>query len=163
MFRAAVLVLSDKGSVGEREDISGRLICECLKKHNYLLDDYDILPDNYSSIVDKLKYLCDVKAVNLVITTGGTGFAKRDITPEATAAVAERLVPGISEAIRAYSITKTKRAMLSRGISVLRGNTLIINLPGSPKAVTESMEVFIDIIDHGLGVLTGREGECGNG
>ena len=147
MYTAAVVTLSDKGSIGEREDLSGKKIIEVLKQYEYKVEDYTILPD---------------ENINLIITTGGTGFSKRDVTPEATIAVCDRMAYGISEAIRSYSMTITKRAMLSRGVSGIRKNSVIINLPGSLKAVTESLDVFMDIIGHGIGVLVGNDKECGN-
>ena len=121
---------------------------------------YGIVPDEYDQIVAKLTALCDSLQVDAVLTTGGTGLAPRDVTPEATLHVAERQVPGISEAIRSQSAAKAKNAMLSRGVSVTRGSTLIINFPCSPKAVRESMDAFIDVIGHGLRLLLNTDGEC---
>ena len=118
------------------------------------------LPDEGEALKAELIRLSDQVQCDLVLTTGGTGFSRRDVTPEATMAVAERNAPGIAEAIRAYSMTVTKRAMLSRGVSVIRGGTLIINLPGSPKAVRESLEYVLDTLPHGLDILSGRGGEC---
>ena len=155
MYTAAVVTLSDKGSIGEREDLSGKKIIEVLEQYEYKVEDYTILPDDVEIIKNKLIELSD-KNINLIITTGGTGFSKRDVTPEATIAVCD------SEAIRSYSLTITKRAMLSRGVSGIRKNSVIINLPGSLKAVTESLDVFMDIIGHGIGVLVGNDKECGN-
>ena len=149
-FRTAVLTLSDKGAVGEREDKSGPLIREIIEQDNYLVIDQRILPDEQKTIEETLIHLCDRLKVDLILTTGGTGFSLRDRTPEATLAVSDRLAPGISEAIRAYSMQITNRAMLSRGVSVLRGQTLIINLPGSPKAVKESLDCILPYIGHGL-------------
>ena len=160
MYTSAVVTLSDKGSIGEREDLSGKKIIEVLKQYGYTVKDYTILPDDIETIKSKLIELCD-KNINLIITTGGTGFSKRDVTPEATIAVCDRMANGISEAIRSYSLTITKRAMLSRGVSGIR-NSVIINLPGSLKAVTESLDVFMDTIGHGIGVLVGKDKECGN-
>ena len=119
-----------------------------------------LLPDEGEALKAELIRLSDQVQCDLVLTTGGTGFSRRDVTPEATMAVAERNAPGIAEAIRAYSMTVTKRAMLSRGVSVIRGGTLIINLPGSPKAVRESLEYVLDTLPHGLDILLGRGGEC---
>ena len=161
MYTSAVVTLSDKGSIGEREHLSGKKIIEVLKQYGYTVKDYTILPDDIETIKSKLIELCD-KNINLIITTGGTGFSKRDVTPEATIAVCDRMANGISEAIRSYSLTITKRAMLSRGVSGIRKNSVIINLPGSLKAVTESLDVFMDTIGHGIGVLVGKDKECGN-
>ena len=143
MFTVGIVTLSDKGAAGNREDLSGAKIKEMLPDDLYQVLSYRILLH------------CD-----LVLTTGGTGFSTRDVTPEATMQVAERNAPGIAEAIRAYSMTITRRAMLSRGVSVIRGKTLIINLPGSPKAVAESLGYILDTLTHGLNILLGREGEC---
>lgn len=159
-FRTAVLTLSDKGAAGKREDKSGPLIREIIEKDNYLVIDQHILPDEQKSIEETLIHLCDRLKVDLIFTTGGTGFSLRDRTPEATLAVADRLAPGISEAIRAYSMPITNRAMLSRGVSVLRGQTLIINLPGSPKAVKESLDCILPALGHGLEILKGSVSEC---
>ena len=138
MFRAAIVCMSDKGYRGKREDISSNVIEEILLENNYSISEKIIIPDEYSLIKDTLKNICDSNLADLVITTGGTGFSKRDVTPEATLEVCEKVVPGIPEAIRAYSMTITKRAMLSRAAAGIRKDTLIINLPGSPKAVRES-------------------------
>ena len=119
-----------------------------------------IIPDEYSLIKDTLKNICDSNLADLVITTGGTGFSKRDVTPEATLEVCEKVVPGIPEAIRAYSMTITKRAMLSRAAAGIRKDTLIINLPGSPKAVRESLEYIISTLNHGLEILVGSATDC---
>lgn len=161
-YTAAVITLSDKGSRGEREDKSGPAIVERLKAQGYQVVETLILPDTQPLIEKELKRLADQRQVQLILTTGGTGFSMRDCTPEATLAVATRNAPGIAEAIRAESLKITKRAMLSREASVIRNQTLIINLPGSPKAVRECMDVFMDQLDHGIGILTGRERECGN-
>lgn len=159
-FRTAVLTLSDKGATKEREDKSGPLIREIIETENYLVIDQRILPDEQKTIEETLIHLCDHLKVDLILTTGGTGFSMRDCTPEATLAVADRLAPGISEAIRAYSMQITNRAMLSRGVSVLRGQTLIINLPGSPKAVKESLDCILPALEHGLEILKGSASEC---
>ncbi len=159
-FQAAVITLSDKGFKGEREDKSGPLLTSILEEQGYEIVETLILPDEKSRIEKELIRLSDGRQVDLILTTGGTGLSKRDVTPEATMAVATRNVPGISEAIRAYSMGITKRAMLSRGSSVLRNNTLIINLPGSPKAVKESMEVISSELVHGLKILKGSASEC---
>ena len=133
---------------------------EMLPDDLYQVLSYRILPDEQKEIEQELVRLSDELHCDLVLTTGGTGFSTRDVTPEATMQVAERNAPGIAEAIRAYSMTITRRAMLSRGVSVIRGKTLIINLPGSPKAVEESLGYILDTLTHGLNSLLGREGEC---
>ena len=160
-YQAAVVTLSDKGFSGEREDKSGPVLTEMLQHAGYEVVETIILPDEQKKIETELIRLSDGRQVDLILTTGGTGFSERVCTPEATMAVATKNAPGIAEAIRAYSMQYTKRAMLSRGASVIRNQTLIINLPGSPKAVKESMECILDQLSHGLGILTGREGECG--
>ena len=159
-FKTAVLTLSDKGAAGEREDKSGPLIREIIEKENYLVIDQRVLPDEQKTIEGTLIHLCDRLKVDLILTTGGTGFSLRDRTPEATMAVADRMAPGIAEAIRAYSMQITNRAMLSRGVSALRGQTLIINLPGSPKAVKESLDCILPALPHGLEILKGSASEC---
>ena len=160
MYRAGIVTLSDKGAAGEREDKSGAVIREILEAAGYEVAAQSLLPDEGEALKKELIRLSDQVQCDLVLTTGGTGFSRRDVTPEATMAVAERNAPGIAEAIRAYSMTVTKRAMLSRGVSVIRGGTLIINLPGSPKAVRESLEYVLDTLPHGLDILSGRGGEC---
>ncbi|WAJ25283.1 MOSC domain-containing protein [Lacrimispora xylanolytica] len=157
---AAVITLSDSGFAGQREDRSGLLLKELLEEKGYRMVESLLLPDEQSQIEEELIRLSDQRDVNLIVTTGGTGFSPRDCTPEATLAVATRNAPGISEAIRLYSMAITKRAMLSRGVSVIRGKTLIVNLPGSPKAVKESMDCIVDQLPHGLNVLLGRVSNC---
>lgn len=158
-YKVGILTASDKGAAGEREDKSGPLIEELLPE-SYYAGCRLVVPDDRGTLEDALRRLCDDEGCDLVLTTGGTGFSPRDVTPEATLAVADRLAPGIAEAIRAESLKITPRAMLSRGVSVIRGRTLIVNLPGSPKAVRESMAVFMDTIGHGLNLLHGTDGEC---
>lgn len=157
---AAVITLSDKGSKGEREDKSGPVIVKMLEEAGYEIIESNILPDEQKLLENELIHLSDQRQVNLILTTGGTGFSERDRTPEATMTVATRLAPGIAEAIRAGSMKITKRAMLSRETSVIRNKTLIVNLPGSPNAVAESLELVIDQLDHGIKILLGRTGEC---
>ena len=154
MFTAYVITVSDKGSVGERIDTSGEVIVDILKENNY-----EVI-DDQATIEEKLKYASDVLGANLILTTGGTGFSKRDVTPEATLNVATKNAFGICDSIRQYSLTITKRAMLSRAISVIRNDSLIVNLPGSPKAVKESLEYIIDSVEHGLQILLGTASEC---
>jgi len=159
-FRAIVLTLSDKGSRGEREDKSGPVICEMLENAGYAVVDQLLLADERELIEEELRNLCDRRRIDLVVTTGGTGFSRRDVTPDATMAVAERNAPGIAEAMRAHSLAITGRAMLSRSVSVIRGNTLIINLPGSPKAARECLECVLPHLGHGIEILRGDAAEC---
>lgn len=159
-FTAAVVTLSDKGAAGEREDKSGPLIVKMLQEAGYQVVEALLLADEKPVLERQLKRLADQRQVNLILTTGGTGFSRRDITPEATIAVCDRMARGIAEAIRSYSMTITKRAMLSRAESGIRKGTLIVNLPGSPKAVQEALEFVLPQLDHGLGILRGTEGEC---
>lgn len=159
-WKAAVVTLSDKGYAGEREDESGPLICGILTGAGYDVVQTVLLPDEEEEIKKCLCKLCDNIKADIIFTTGGTGFAPRDCTPEATLAVATRNAPGIAEAMRLASLQITPRAMLSRGVSVIRNQTLIINLPGSPKAVKENLETVLPALDHGLAVLTGRTGDC---
>lgn len=161
MFTAGIITASDKGSRGERIDESGKTVQSILEGKGYKIKYYVVLPDEKQRIEETLIYLCDELQVNLVLTTGGTGFSERDVTPEATRAVIEKETIGISEAIRFYGLQKTSRAMLSRGVSGIRGKTLIINLPGSVKGVTESLEAIMDTVYHGLEILGGHGKECG--
>lgn len=163
LWQAAVITLSDKGAAGLREDRSGPAVVRRLEEGGYQVQEQLLLPDEPEDLKAQLVRLCDGGAVDLILTTGGTGFAPRDRTPEATLAVADRNAPGIAEAIRAASMAITPRAMLSRGVSVLRGRTLIVNLPGSPRACMECMDVFLDILPHALELLRGQGGECGRG
>lgn len=160
MYRAGIVTLSDKGAAGEREDQSGSLIRTMLQDAGYQVMGSTLLSDDKGLLEEELIRLCDREGCDLILTTGGTGFSDRDVTPEATMAVAERNAPGIAEAIRAFSMTVTKRAMLSRGVSVIRGKTLIVNLPGSPVAVKESLDYILDTLPHALDILSGRGGEC---
>ena len=160
MFRAVIITASDKGAAGERRDISGLVVREILEQKGYRVVFYTILPDEQPQIETELIRLCDTDAADLIVTTGGTGFSLRDRTPEATLAVADRLVPGIAEAMRANSLQITNRAMLSRGVAAIRGQTLIVNLPGSPKAAKENLLFIIDALEHGLQILRGEASEC---
>ena len=159
-LRAAVITLSDKGSRGERVDKSGPLLVEMLTATGYKVEETLLLPDDAAQLKTQLLRLADARQVNLILTTGGTGFAPRDITPEVTLSVAERNAPGIAEAMRYHSLTFTPRGMLSRGVSVLRGKTLIVNLPGSPKAVKENLEDILPSLAHGIRLAAGLDGEC---
>lgn len=156
-YRVGIITVSDRASKGEYEDKSGPVIKELVEAAGMEVVDYIIVPDEKSQIVKKLLHFSDQRQVDLVFTTGGTGFSKRDVTPEATKQVVEREVPGIGEALRAYSLTITPKAMLSRQTAGIRGNTLIINLPGSPKACKENIEYILTPLKHGLGILSGRE------
>ena len=160
MYSVGIITASDKGSKGERVDKSGDVIREIVEANGYEVNRYVVVPDEREDLKKELIYMSDELKLNLIVTTGGTGFSKRDVTPEATKEIIEREVPGISESIRAYSLTITKRAMLSRGVSGIRGNTLIVNLPGSPKAVRESLEYIITELEHGIKILIGEDSEC---
>lgn len=158
-YKLAVVTASDKGAQGEREDKSGQVITEKLRPWADVVD-YRIVPDEKELLAEAFIKLADNLKVDLIFTTGGTGFSPRDVTPEATLAVVERQVPGIPEAMRWQSYQITPKAMLSRATAGIRGKTLIINLPGSPKAVAECLDVILPVLDHGLEILTGRGGEC---
>jgi molybdenum cofactor synthesis domain len=159
-YRAAVITLSDKGSRGERIDESGPVIVGELEKRGFEITETLLLPDDEEQLKKQLVRLSDQRRLDIIITTGGTGFAPTDITPEATLAVADRLVPGIAEAIRAESMRQTKRAIYSRAVSVLRKKTLIVNLPGSPKACRECLAVFMDTVAHPLDLLRYGASDC---
>jgi len=159
-FTAAVITMSDKGAKGERKDESGPAAVEMLKAAGYDVVETMILPDEPAVLKTQLIRLADGRQVDLVLTSGGTGFSLRDRTPEATMAVADRNAPGIAEYIRMRSMELTDRAMLSRGVSAIRKGTLIVNLPGSPKAVRESLGFILDALDHGLKILRGSASEC---
>lgn len=161
MKRVAIITSSDKGYRGEREDLSGPTVKEIMEKNGYQVVSLEILPDEREMLSKRMAQIADENLAELILTTGGTGFSKRDVMPEATEDVIQRRVPGIPEAMRAYSLTITKRAMLSRATAGIRGGTLIINLPGSPKAVRESLEYIVDALGHGIEILTGEAAECG--
>ena len=154
-FNCAVLTASDRCSRGESADESGRVIVEMIKTAGGQTAVRDIVPDEIAAIKEKLIYYCDILKARVVFTTGGTGFGGRDVTPEATGQVIEKVIPGLSELMRAEGLKKTKKAVLSRGISGIRKGTIIINLPGSPKAVKESLEAVLDLIPHALEMLDG--------
>lgn len=159
-LKAAVITLSDKGAAGERKDESGPLVEELLTQQGYRVMESLLLADDQRRLETELIRLADARQMDLILTTGGTGFSVRDVTPEATLAVATRNAPGIAEAIRAYSMQYTKRAMFSRGASVIRNRTLIVNLPGSPKAVKESLEYVLPQLEHGIMILRGTASDC---
>ncbi|KIR02020.1 Molybdopterin-guanine dinucleotide biosynthesis protein MobB [Lachnospiraceae bacterium TWA4] len=160
MWRAAIITSSDTGYRGEREDLSGPAIKEMLEANGYEIVKMIILPDEKEMLSNEMATIADKNQADLIVTTGGTGFSPRDCMPEATLAIVERVVPGIPEAMRAYSMQYTKRTMLSRAAAGIRKSTLIVNLPGSPKAVRENLEYIIHELDHGLGILTGKETNC---
>lgn len=160
MFKVAIVCMSDKGSKGEREDISTQVIEKIILENGYKITKKVLIPDDFQKIKDTLIEICDNNHADLILTTGGTGFSKRDVTPEATEEIIEKRVLGIPEAIRAYSLTITKRAMLSRATAGIRKDTLIINMPGSPKAVEESLTYIISELKHGLEILVGSASEC---
>ncbi len=160
MFTVGILTISDKGSRGEREDESGAVIREIITGIGAQVTHYEIVPDEKDAIAGKLIGWTDTMKIDLILTTGGTGLSPRDVTPEATLAVVQKLVPGISEAMRAESIRKTPHGMLSRGVSGVLGKTLIINLPGSPKAVRECLEAILPAIPHGVETVRGEAYEC---
>lgn len=160
MKRVAIITSSDMGYQGKREDLSGPAIKEIVEREGYQVVSMDILPDDRFMLSRRMAQIADENLAELILTTGGTGFSPRDVMPEATEDITERKVPGISEAIRAYSMTITSRAMLSRATAGIRKKTLIINLPGSPKAVKESLEYIMDALGHGIEILTGEANNC---
>jgi molybdenum cofactor synthesis domain-containing protein len=160
MYRVAIITVSDRCSKGERQDSSGNVVREIAESHGYKTASYAIFPDEQALLEKEMARICDEGLADLILTTGGTGFSRRDRTPEATLAIAERVVPGIPEAMRMQGMGITKRAMLSRAAAAIRGKTLIVNLPGSPKAAQENLEFIIGEFKHGLDILTGREGNC---
>jgi molybdopterin adenylyltransferase len=158
VISVAVLTISDKGSKGEREDLSGPQIAEILKPIGVDVKHYEIVPDEKTLIKDKLTQYCG--KVDLILTTGGTGLAPRDVTPDATLEVIDKEVSGIVEAMRSEGFKKTHRSILSRAVAGIKGKTLIINLPGSPKAVRENLEVILDVIPHAIEKIKGDTTEC---
>ena len=159
-YRVWIITSSDKGFRGEREDLTTPVVREIILAAGYCDAGYTLLPDDQERLEKELRRICDEGLADLVLTSGGTGFSPRDRMPEATQAVAERLVPGITEAMRSLSMNVTKRAMLSRAVSAIRGKTLIVNLPGSPKAARENLSFIIHELRHGLDILTNRDGDC---
>lgn len=160
MIKTAIITISDKGSRGERVDGTGPAIRREIEDKGYSIDYYQMIPDEMGEIEKELIYLCDELKVELVLTNGGTGFSNRDVTPEATKNVIEKYVPGIGEVMRMKSLEITPKAMLSRAIAGIRGQTLIVNLPGSPKAAVENLQYILPALPHGIEILTGKAGEC---
>lgn len=160
MFQAAVLTVSDRCSRGQRPDEGGPLLCDLLRSAGYEVVRTGLVPDEQPEIEAALRQLADSGTVQLLVTTGGTGFAPRDVTPEATLAVCQRMTPGIPEAMRSASARITPRAMLSRAQAGIRGGTLILNLPGSPKAAKENLEAVLPSLAHGLEMLSGKPADC---
>ena len=159
-MRVAIITLSDSGCAGQREDKSGPVIRALAEAAGYTVAHTALLPDGVEPLAGELKRLCDGDIADLVLTTGGTGFSPRDLTPEATRAVTERPAPGIAEAMRWNSLQITPRAMLSRGEAGIRKGALIVNLPGSPKAARECLEFILPALGHGLEILKGSAGNC---
>lgn len=159
-FRIGVLTLSDKGARGEREDESGRVLAEMVAGLG-IVERYAVIPDEVETIMATLRGWTDVDHLDLILTTGGTGLSPRDVTPQATLRVIDYPVPGLAEAMRLQSLAKTPHAMLSRAVSGVRGRTLIINLPGSPKGVRENLEILLPVLPHALAKLAGDPADCG--
>ena len=160
MYTVGIITSSDKGYAGEREDKSGEVVRQLVEAAGFTVEKQIILPDDKEMLANEFRYMSDELKVNLILSTGGTGFSKRDITPEATKEVIEREAPGICEAIRMYSMQITKRAMLSRAVSGIRRDTLIVNLPGSPKACKEALDYALNDIKHGIDILLGTAKDC---
>lgn len=159
-YTVGIITASDKGSQGLREDKSSQVIREIMEQNGYCVKQYKLVPDEQSLLEKTMKEMSDSGEIDLILTTGGTGFSLRDRTPEATIAVCDRLAMGIPEAMRAYSMQITKRAMLSRAVAGIRNKTLIVNLPGSPKAVRENLDCIVPTLGHGIAILKGETGEC---
>jgi molybdopterin adenylyltransferase len=161
MINVAIITVSDKGARGQREDLSGETIKHILEKIEAQVSWYKIVPDELDVIQSAIIEAVDRLNIDLVLTTGGTGLAVRDVTPEATKGVIEKIVPGICEVIRMESFKKTPQAILSRAIAGIRKKSLIINLPGSPRAVRESLAIILETLPHGIAVLKGEAFDCG--
>ncbi len=161
MIKVGIVTISDRGSRGEREDLSGKEIERLIRTLPAEVVAYEIIPDEREEIERVLREFSDERGIDLVLTTGGTGVAPRDVTPEATRAVIEKELPGMAEAMRAESLKKTPHAMISRAVAGIRGQTLIVNLPGSPKAVRENLSVILPALEHTISKIKGDESECG--
>ncbi len=160
MINCGVVTISDKGSRGEREDLSGKEVIRILEECTFSIEDYRIIPDEKDIIKSTLLEYADERGIDLVVTTGGTGVSPRDVTPDATAEVIEREIPGIGEAMRRESMKKTPHAMVSRAIAGIRGESLIINLPGSPKAARENLTVVLPTLKHTIEKIKGDQSDC---
>jgi len=161
-FRVGILTISDKGSAGLREDLSGSELSRMVEEQGWEVARRDVVPDEPDRIEELLREYCDRERLDLVLTTGGTGLSPRDITPEVTRQLLERDAPGFAEAMRSASLKSTPHAMLSRGVSGIRGSTLVVNLPGSPKGAKENLQVILPALPHGLSKLRGDPEECGS-
>ena len=162
MYKAAIITISDKGSTGQREDKSGPILKNMLPSGTFNVSFYTIIPDDFQQIKSCLEECCDNKKVDLILTTGGTGLSPRDVTPDATLAVIEKEAPGFSEAIRIQGLSSTPFSIISRAISGIRGKTLVINLPGSPKGAQEGLSIILPALPHALAKLLGDPIDCGN-
>ncbi|SDY85605.1 MogA/MoaB family molybdenum cofactor biosynthesis protein [Tindallia californiensis] len=162
MFTVGIITASDKGSMGERKDESGPAIKNFINNMGGIVKQYHIVPDDKEALISEMIQMCDNEKLDLVLTTGGTGFSKRDITPEATLAIIQRHIPGFTELIRLKSFDKNPRAILSRAVSGIRKETIIINLPGSPRGALEALEIIQPALVHGIEILKGTAIECGN-
>jgi molybdopterin adenylyltransferase len=160
MLRAGVVTVSDRSSLGLRKDSSGPQLAVVLESHGVNVVGTEVVPDEVDEIRSVLTRLADEHGVDLILTTGGTGVSPRDVTPEATVAVADRLIPGMAEAMRAASMSKTPHAMISRAVAAIRGRTLIINLPGSPRGAVENLQVVLPALEHAIAKIQGDPSEC---